>query len=297
VLTPTSALRLAEKNLDDLWKAIDQKQQAKGRMSTRMRDFLTSQVTQRPTESSAQVSVQPPSTSVANTNQQQEEAAKLEAARVLIQMGSTSVSDSEVLAAAQAVHPPSTSVAPEKNEEEKSSKADPTNSPQTTESTVHDLSMSNLSLNPKQEESKGATDPVQITRTLPPTTIPQLSEASLKTFCSLFYLASNTKERPPQISQQNVVDAMIDIGFVAQKTYGSAWLFTPKAELKMYEGQAIQIELAYDDNDPKFVPPWALWYVGRRLRRAYGWRREMFVERSADADVGRASREVEEKGG
>jgi hypothetical protein len=297
VLTPTSGLRIAEKNLDDLWKAIDQKQQAKGRMSTRMRDFLASQVTQRPIGPSSQAAVHPLSTLVANTNQQQEEAAKLEAARVLIQMGSTSVSDSEVLAAAQAVHPPSASVAPKKNEKKKSSKAVPANSPQSTESTVHELSMSNLSLNPKQKDSKEATDPARSTQTLYPPTIPQLSEANLKVFRSIFYLASNIKERPPQISQQNIVEAMIAIGFVAQKTYGSAWLFTPKAELKMYEGQAIQIELAYDDNIPEFVPPWALWYVGRRLRRAYGWRREMFVEGGADADAGRASREVEEKGG
>ncbi|KAE9988063.1 hypothetical protein EG328_000533 [Venturia inaequalis] len=98
----------------------------------------------------------------------------------------------------------------------------------------------------------------------------RVDKRALKVFNTLFFTA-NQSSQPGEVPWRDFLYAMTCTGFAAQKLYGSIWQFTPTA---------LDVERSIQFHEPH--PAVKMQYnvarrVGRRLNRAYGWYREMFV--------------------
>ncbi|KAF1951014.1 hypothetical protein CC80DRAFT_528569 [Byssothecium circinans] len=98
----------------------------------------------------------------------------------------------------------------------------------------------------------------------------ELDAGTLKVFRALFYTPSLTAT-PGEVPWRDFLHAMKAVGFQPQKLYGSVWQFSPTD---------LDVERAIQFHEPH--PSGKLPYrtarrIGRRLNRAYGWERGMFV--------------------
>ncbi|KAL1847238.1 hypothetical protein Daus18300_014002 [Diaporthe australafricana] len=105
-----------------------------------------------------------------------------------------------------------------------------------------------------------------------PTTF-QVDARALQVFRTLFHDAS-VRATPGELPWQEFLHAMVSVGFVPEKLYGSVWQFQPAAELDV--GRSIQF---HEPHPRPKMPYWIARHHGRRLNRAYGWTGEMFTLR------------------
>lgn len=92
-----------------------------------------------------------------------------------------------------------------------------------------------------------------------------------RVFQALFH-SPNNADTPGEISWVNFLNAMVSVGFTAQKLHGSAWNFTPKiVDGGLHRG--IQFHEPHPSSKIPFQ--WARRF-GRRLTRAYEWNSAVF---------------------
>lgn len=89
----------------------------------------------------------------------------------------------------------------------------------------------------------------------------------LKVFKTLFYSPSVTST-PGEVARKDFLYAMLSIGFVPGKLYGSVWQFSPDLD-------KLAVERSVQFHEPHNVNTKILYCIarrhGRRLNRAYGW--------------------------
>jgi hypothetical protein len=100
-----------------------------------------------------------------------------------------------------------------------------------------------------------------------------VNKGSFFVFRSLFH-TQEQGEIPGKIRWEHFVNALVKLGFSAEKLHGSAWQSTPK-KIKLPEDmkRGIQFHEPHPGGDIPFV---LARRFGRRLTRAYGWCGEMF---------------------
>lgn len=97
-----------------------------------------------------------------------------------------------------------------------------------------------------------------------------LDAKALKVFRTLFFTPS-TSSTPGEVPWTDFLHAMAATGFTAEKSYGSAWNFTPR-------GLDVERSVQFHEPHPSGKIPYRICRShGRRLERAYGWHGGMFV--------------------
>lgn len=94
-----------------------------------------------------------------------------------------------------------------------------------------------------------------------------LNARALKVFKTLFFTPSTTSV-PGEVAWMDFLHAMIAVGFVPQKLYGSVWQFSPDLDKLLVE-RSIQFHEPHGGNSK--IPYRIARRHGRRLNRAYGW--------------------------
>ena len=95
---------------------------------------------------------------------------------------------------------------------------------------------------------------------------------ALKTFRTLFHTPS-VSATPGEVPWTDFLHAMVSVGLVPEKLYGSVWQFSPT---KLDVERSIQFHEPHPSGRIPFVQARRF---GRRLDRAYGWHGRMFVLR------------------
>ncbi|KAG9659514.1 hypothetical protein KCU64_g3805, partial [Aureobasidium melanogenum] len=91
-----------------------------------------------------------------------------------------------------------------------------------------------------------------------------------KTLSALFYTPSSN-DTPGDTTWTDFVHAMLSIGFVVEKLFGSVWHFAPPESVI---GEHIQFHAPHAGDKVRYH---VARLFGRRLQRAYGWSEDMFV--------------------
>jgi hypothetical protein len=94
-----------------------------------------------------------------------------------------------------------------------------------------------------------------------------LNTRALKVFKTLFFSHSTTST-PGEVAWMDFLHAMVSVGFVPQKLYGSVWQFSPDQD-KLSVERSIQFHEPHGGNSK--IPYHIARRHGRRLNRAYGW--------------------------
>lgn len=94
-----------------------------------------------------------------------------------------------------------------------------------------------------------------------------LNARALKVFKTIFFTPSVTST-PGEVAWVDFLHAMISVGFVHQKLYGSVWQFSPDPD-KLPVERSIQFHEPHGGNSK--IPYRIARRHGRRLNRAYGW--------------------------
>ncbi|PVI01076.1 hypothetical protein DM02DRAFT_706481 [Periconia macrospinosa] len=103
-----------------------------------------------------------------------------------------------------------------------------------------------------------------------------VDKRAYKVFKTLFHSPSTNAVRG-EVIWEDFVDAMVSIGFSAQKLHGSAWSFKPVVSGPLGD---IGVERSIQFHEPhpgNKIPFLHARRHGRRLARAYGWTGNMFV--------------------
>ena len=109
----------------------------------------------------------------------------------------------------------------------------------------------------------------------PPSSLPdeqpvfEVDARALKVFRTLFYIPSQNST-PGEVPWTDFLHAMISVGFLPEKLYGSVWHFQPTN---------LDVERSIQFHEPHptgKLPYWRARRFGRRLERAYGWFGGMF---------------------
>ena len=98
-----------------------------------------------------------------------------------------------------------------------------------------------------------------------------VSKRALKVFSTIFFVPSQTDQQG-EIAWPDFLHAMVSVGFIPEKLYGSVWQFTPTK---------LDVERSIHFHEPHptgKIPYYMARRHGRRLNRAYGWTGDMFVE-------------------
>ena len=101
----------------------------------------------------------------------------------------------------------------------------------------------------------------------------KVNKASYRVFKALFHIPFDN-DPPGEVRWNAFVNALISLGFSAEQLHGSAWQFTPSADLGLDRGISFH-EPHPDDKMPLTM----VRRLGARLTRAYGWDGSMFQER------------------
>ena len=94
-----------------------------------------------------------------------------------------------------------------------------------------------------------------------------LNARALKVFKTLFFTPSLTSI-PGEVAWKDFLHAMVSVGFIPQKLYGSVWQFSPDSD-KLSVERSIQFHEPHGGNSK--IPYHVARRHGRRLNRAYGW--------------------------
>lgn len=107
-----------------------------------------------------------------------------------------------------------------------------------------------------------------------------ISNRALKVFKTLFFTPSESSS-PGEVAWTDFLHAMVAVGFVPEKLYGSVWQFSPDSD-KVAAERSIQFHEPHGGNSK--IPYRIARRHGRRLNRAYGWHGAMFTlkERSEE---------------
>jgi hypothetical protein len=99
--------------------------------------------------------------------------------------------------------------------------------------------------------------------------VPKISvdARALKVFKTLFFTPSVTST-PGELAWTDFLYAMVSMGFVPEKLYGSVWQFSPDPD-KLAVERSIQFHEPHGANTK--IPYSIARRYGRRLNRAYGW--------------------------
>ncbi|KAI1208699.1 uncharacterized protein F4807DRAFT_468363 [Annulohypoxylon truncatum] len=105
----------------------------------------------------------------------------------------------------------------------------------------------------------------------PPVTI-EVNKRALKVFKALLFEGLGSYEVTKGIQWNDFVYALMSVGFKAEKLFGSGWVFTPDMDTMGF-GHPTYFEEPYMGGEINYL---IVKQYGRRLRRTYGYRREMF---------------------
>ncbi|KAI1096101.1 hypothetical protein F5B19DRAFT_220510 [Rostrohypoxylon terebratum] len=106
----------------------------------------------------------------------------------------------------------------------------------------------------------------------PPTKAFEVSKRALKVFRALLFEGMGSYEVSKGIQWNDFVYAMLSIGFKAEKTFGSGWIFTPNKDIVTYT-HPILFDEPYMGGEIHYLV--TKWY-GRRLGRSYNLNIDMF---------------------
>jgi hypothetical protein len=101
-----------------------------------------------------------------------------------------------------------------------------------------------------------------------------LSKKSHNVLRAFFHKADSSQQHVGKVKWDEVVRALVDVGFTAEHMYGSQWQFTPSNRLGLARG--ISFHEPHPSNE---VPLELARRMGRRLNRAYGWDGSTFTEK------------------
>jgi hypothetical protein len=100
-----------------------------------------------------------------------------------------------------------------------------------------------------------------------------LNARALKVFKTVFFTPS-VNSTPGEVAWANFLYAMVSVGFIPEKLYGSVWQFSPDSE-KVDVQRSIQFHEPHGGNSK--IPYQIARRHGRRLNRAYGWSGSSFT--------------------
>jgi len=100
-----------------------------------------------------------------------------------------------------------------------------------------------------------------------------LNARALRVFKTLFFTPSMTST-PGEVAWADFLYAMVSVGFIPEKLYGSIWQFSPHPD-KLTVVRSIQFHEPHGGNSK--IPYWTARRHGRRLNRAYGWQESTFT--------------------
>lgn len=113
----------------------------------------------------------------------------------------------------------------------------------------------------------------------PPTKTIEVSKRSFRALDALIPAPTSTSHQRAEIAWNELLSALDEIGFQAEKLYGSVWVFKPREDGKC----KVDVSRSISFHEPKEVrkghkiPTNMVRTFGRRLKHAYGWEGGMFV--------------------